>query len=132
MSTRMLRWTTWMAVVVAVWSGGLWSTATCRADDEDSPAAETPHKPASPKTDPNANGDPNQGLGEYNYYVHPGEAGLIGAQLYLCPRPTPKVVGQTYVTYPPLMPHEFLYKHHRTYHTYNPGSGWTRTRVSWR
>ncbi len=67
----------------------------------------------------------------YNYYVHPGEAGQIGAQLYVSPRPTPPLVGHTYITYPPLMPHEFLYQHHRVYQTYNPGSGWTRTRVWW-
>jgi len=67
----------------------------------------------------------------FNYYVHPGEAGMVGAQLYVSPRPTPPLVGHTYITYPPLMPHEFLYQHHRVYNTYNPGSGWTRTRVCW-
>ena len=69
---------------------------------------------------------------EYNYYVHPGAAGLVGAQLYVSPRPTPPLVGHTYITYPPLMPHEFLYKHHRVYRTYNAGSGWTKTRARWR
>lgn len=69
--------------------------------------------------------------GAFNYYVHPGQAGQVGAQLYISPRPTPPLVGHTYITYPPLMPHEFLYQHHRVYQTYNPGSGWTRTRVLW-
>ena len=68
----------------------------------------------------------------YNYYVPASYYGGVPTQLYLCPRPTPPRVGHTYVTYQPLMPHEFLYKHRRVYRRYNPGSGWTRTSVSWR
>jgi hypothetical protein len=67
----------------------------------------------------------------YNYYVSPG-AGLVGAEMYLCPRPVPPLTGHTYITYPPLMPHEFLYKHRRTYWTAHPDAPATRTRVSWR
>ena len=67
-----------------------------------------------------------------NYYVPPGPCGGAAAQLYVSPRPTPPLVGHTYVTYQPLAPHEFLYKHHRVYQTCNPGAGWTRTKVSWR
>lgn len=67
----------------------------------------------------------------YNYYVSPGSCGGVGAELYLCPRPTPPLVGHTYVTYQPLMPHEFLYPHHRKYHRYNPDGGWTKTKVTW-
>lgn len=68
----------------------------------------------------------------YNFYVPPGSAGAVGAQLYVAPRPTPPLVGHTYITYQPLMPHEFLYRHHRVYYRSNPGAGWTRTKVSWR
>jgi len=50
----------------------------------------------------------------YNYYV-PGVNGGPPAQLYLCPRPTPPLVGHTYITYQPFMPNEMLYQHHRTY-----------------
>jgi hypothetical protein len=77
---------------------------------------------------------PRQGTGDlfYNFYVPPGPNGGVGAQLYPCPRPTPPLVGHTYITYQPLMPHEFMYKHHRVYYTCNQGSGPTRTRVSWR
>ena len=68
----------------------------------------------------------------YNYYVPAGNYGGAPAQLYLSPRPTPPVVGHTYVTYQPLMPHEFLYPHCRTYLRYNgPNGGWTRTAVTW-
>jgi len=67
----------------------------------------------------------------YNYYVPPGWPAGVGAQLYLCPRPTPPLVGHTYITYQPLMPHEFLYKHHRKYWRKNPGAGWTRTSITW-
>jgi hypothetical protein len=77
---------------------------------------------------------PKQGAGDlfYNYYVPPGPCGGVGAQLYVAPRPTPPLVGHTYVTYQPLMPHEFLYQHHRVYYTCNPGAGLTRTTVHWR
>ena len=39
----------------------------------------------------------------------------FGAQLYVAPRPVPPRVGHTWYTYPPFMPHEFLYKHRRHY-----------------
>jgi hypothetical protein len=48
----------------------------------------------------------------YNYYV-PGNP---PAQAFLSPRPTPPLVGHTYVTYQPFYPNEFLYHHHRTYY----------------
>ena len=65
----------------------------------------------------------------YNYYVG-NNCGGMGAQLYLSPRPVPQFVGNTYITYQPLMPHEFMYTHGRTYHrSYNGGLGLTRTHV---
>ena len=71
----------------------------------------------------------------YNYYVPPvscGGYGGVGAELYLCPRPTPPLVGHTYITYQPLYPHEFLYRHHRTYYRDNgPYAGVTKTWVCW-
>jgi hypothetical protein len=71
----------------------------------------------------------------YNYYVAPvpcNSFGAAGAQLYISPRPTPPLVGHTYITYQPLMPHEFLYKHHRTYVRDNgPYAGLTKTHVCW-
>ncbi len=65
-----------------------------------------------------------------NYYVYP-QGGGIPAQMYISPRPTPPLVGHTYITYQPLMPHEFLYRHHRNYYTYYPYGGHTHTRVCW-
>jgi hypothetical protein len=68
----------------------------------------------------------------YNYYVGPGAAGGVPAQMYISPRPTPPFVGHTWITYQPLMPNEFLYKHHRTYRRYDPvNGGATFTRVLW-
>jgi len=67
----------------------------------------------------------------YNYYAPTGPYGGVGTQLYVSPQPTPPLVGHTYVTYPPLMPHEWLYPHSRTYVRCNPGSGVTRTSVMW-
>lgn len=54
----------------------------------------------------------------YNYWVPPVPAGGypgFGAQLYVSPRPVPPRVGHTWITYPPFMPHEFLYQHRRRY-----------------
>ncbi len=68
----------------------------------------------------------------YNYYAWPSCSG-VGAELYISPRPIPPHVGHTYITYQPLMPHEFLYAHHRTYHRYyNGGQGLNRTSVHYR
>jgi hypothetical protein len=67
----------------------------------------------------------------YNFYVPPMGYQSVGAELYPCPRPTPPVVGWTYITYQPLMPHEFLYHHHRTYSYFHSDDGRTKTRVWW-
>ena len=69
--------------------------------------------------------------GGYGYYVQPGP-GVLGAQLYLCPRPTPPLVGHTYITYQPLAPHEFMYKHSRVYRVRHPDDRPTRVKVRWR
>jgi hypothetical protein len=61
-----------------------------------------------------------------NYYVGPpGHP----AQMYVSPRPTPPFVGHTWITYPPLSPHEFLYKHNRVYTRLNADGTTTTTRV---
>ena len=65
----------------------------------------------------------------YNYYAQPGPYNGAAAQMYVCPQPVPAFVGHTYVTYQPFMPHEYTYKHERSYYTYNPGAGWRRTNV---
>ena len=65
----------------------------------------------------------------YNYYAQPGPYNGAAAEMYICPRPVPPHVGHTWVTYQPLMPHEFLYHHKRAYYTHNPGAGWRRTNV---
>lgn len=67
----------------------------------------------------------------YNFYAH-GPCGGYPAQMYISPKPVPPHVGHTYITYQPLMPHEFMYKHHRTYHQYyDSGRGLTRAKVIW-
>ncbi len=67
----------------------------------------------------------------YNFYV-PNNCGGVPAQLYIAPRPVPPLVGHTYYTYQPFMPHEFLYPHHRTYrHYYDGGRGMTRAKAVW-
>lgn len=67
----------------------------------------------------------------YNYYVQDPVYG-IPAEMYTAPITTPPHTGYTYHTYPPLYPHEFLYRHHRTYyHYYNGGKGLNRTKVKW-
>ncbi|HBO43814.1 MAG TPA: hypothetical protein DD670_07765 [Planctomycetaceae bacterium] len=64
----------------------------------------------------------------YNYYVPPDNSG-VGAELYVSPRPAPAMVGHTWITYQPLMPHQFLYTHKRHYVRQNPGAGVTITKV---
>ncbi|HEY1602331.1 MAG TPA: hypothetical protein VGG64_22205 [Pirellulales bacterium] len=68
----------------------------------------------------------------YNYYAGPSVNGGQPAQLYVSPRPTPPFVGHTYITYQPLLPHEFMYKHCRVYARYNvTDCGATKTKVCW-
>jgi hypothetical protein len=64
-----------------------------------------------------------------NFYVG-GNCGSIPAGMYPMPMPTPPLVGHTYYTYQPLLPHEYMYAHYRVYHHhYNHNRGLTRTRV---
>lgn len=63
-----------------------------------------------------------------NYYVGPWPSGTA-AQMYVSPLPVPEHVGHTYVTYQPLMPHEFLYKHTRSHYAHTPGAGWYRSKT---
>ena len=51
--------------------------------------------------------------------------------MYPCPRPTPPLVGYTYVTYQPLLPQEFLYQHELHYRTCYPDGSRTRTTVTY-
>jgi len=76
-------------------------------------------------------GAPGWASPEPNYYAMPAGAEGLTAALYPCPRPTPPLVGQTYVTYEPLSPHEFLYVHHQHYKTRNECGQVTRTSVTW-
>ena len=62
----------------------------------------------------------------YNYYVGPPG---VPAQMYLCPRPTPPLVGHTWITYQPLMPHEFMYKHRRNYYKYYRDGSYTQASI---
>jgi hypothetical protein len=66
----------------------------------------------------------------YNFYNGPSYAGVgVPVQLYVSPRPTPPMVGHTWNTYPPLMPHEFLYHHKRAYYKYYRNGGFTTAHV---
>lgn len=67
----------------------------------------------------------------YNQYVGPGPGGRA-AQMNVSPLPVPENVGHTWGTYQPFYPHEYLYRHTRSYHNYHPGAGWTRTNVRYR
>jgi hypothetical protein len=122
------RLTTVLAVTMAVWN---MATPSWAADKPKEPqaGASAGSQAKSPAPVPLPMDSGPAALGGFNYYVHPGQAGMVGAQLYVSPRPTPPLVGHTYITYPPLAPHQFMYHHHDSYRTYNPGSGWTRTRA---
>jgi hypothetical protein len=65
-----------------------------------------------------------------NYYVPPHAYGGVGAQLYVSPLPVPPHVGHTYITYQPFMPHEYMYRHHRTYYRWHDrGGNYTRVQA---
>jgi hypothetical protein len=67
----------------------------------------------------------------YNFYA-PNNCGGAPAAMYVAPYPVPQFVGHTYYTYQPLMPHEFMYPHARTYRNYyDEGRGINRTKVHW-
>ena len=61
----------------------------------------------------------------------PGSPAGVAAAMYPCPRPTPPLVGHTYVTYQPLLPQEFLYQHELHYRTCYPDGSRTRTTVTY-
>jgi len=67
-----------------------------------------------------------------NYYNGPTVFGQgTPTQLYISPRPTPPLVGHTWITYPPLAPHEFMYHHHRKYYKYYRNGGYTTAKVKY-
>ena len=69
----------------------------------------------------------------YNYYVPKTPCGGMPAGMYPCPGPTPPIVGQTYYTYQPLLPHEMMYPHCRHYlRVYDKGLGVNLTNVHWK
>ena len=68
----------------------------------------------------------------YNYYS-PTQGGGIPSAIYPAPKQVPLIIGHTYNTYQPLMPHELMYRHNRSYHNYYPnGAGFTRTFIRYR
>ena len=68
----------------------------------------------------------------YNNYAPQASCGGQPVSMYPAPHPTPPLVGHTYYTYQPLLPHEFLYPHRRVYHRYyNQNMGLTRTTIVW-
>ncbi|MGA2258258.1 MAG: hypothetical protein ABSG53_26630 [Thermoguttaceae bacterium] len=76
-------------------------------------------------------GAPGWASPEPNYYAMPTGPDGLTAAMYPSPRPTPPLVGQTYITYEPLAPQEFLNIHRRCYTTYNGNHQATRTTVTW-
>jgi hypothetical protein len=76
-------------------------------------------------------GAPGWASPEPNSYAMPAGGEGLTAALYPCPRPTPPLVGETYITYSPLAPQEFLYVHHRFFKTHNGDHQVTRTSVTY-
>jgi len=67
----------------------------------------------------------------YNFYTQ-GAANSANAQMYVAPVPVPPNVGNTYLTYQPFYPHEFLYPHTDKFHNYyDNGRGMNRTKVQY-
>lgn len=66
----------------------------------------------------------------YNYYSN-GQ-NQVNAEMYLSPGPVPPFVGNTWVTYQPFMPHNYLYPHKDKYHNhYDYGRGTNRTKIKY-
>jgi hypothetical protein len=66
-----------------------------------------------------------------NYFTR-GNANSAEAALYMSPIGVPGWVGHTYNTYQPLYPHQFLYHHHDSYHSYyDQGQGLNRTHAKY-
>lgn len=100
---------------------GLFTATSVTAQEEEPAAVAAPAQPAA-----RTYGQPDL---FYNYYV-PGGPGGVPTAMYLAPRPVPPLVGHTYFTYQPLLPHEYMYSHQRKYYRYyDCGTGLTRTRV---
>jgi hypothetical protein len=119
------------AILVALVGSNVWCSREALADDEateEAPSASDVEYEDAYLCRPWEYGDPAL---FYNFYT-PGYCNAVPAELYLAPRPVPPLVGHTYYTYQPLMPHEFMYPHSRTYRKwYNGGRGMTRTRATW-
>ena len=112
-----------LAVPTLLVSGWFASTSV---NAQEEPAAEPAEVAAPVQPAPQPSGRPDL---FYTYYV-PGGPGGVPAAMYLAPRPVPPLVGHTYFTYQPLMPHEYMYQHQRRYYRYyDCGTGLTRTRV---
>jgi hypothetical protein len=63
----------------------------------------------------------------HNYYTQ-GYSNQASAEMFVAPRPVPAWVGHTYYTYQPFYPHQYMYWHKDTYHSYYDNSrGLNRT-----
>jgi len=76
-------------------------------------------------------GVPGWASPEPNYYAMPAGAEGLTAAMYPCPRPTPPLTGQTYITYGPLSPQEFMYMHYDFYSTCHGNGQWTTTSITY-
>ena len=74
-------------------------------------------------------GQPGWVSPEPNYYAMPTGPDGLTAALYPSPRPTPPLIGQTYITYEPLSPAEFLERHVEFHKTNNGHRPLTRTTI---
>jgi hypothetical protein len=83
-----------------------------------------------------ARGDESMAAGPpspfYYSYAQPGYPGVgVMTPPYPAPRPTPPLVGHTYVTYQPFLPQEYLYDHTKFYFAHQPGAGINETTAHW-
>jgi hypothetical protein len=59
----------------------------------------------------------------FTNYFTVGASDQATAAMYISPRYVPGWVGNTYITYQPFYPHEFLYTHKDRYHNYYNSEG---------
>ncbi len=93
-----------------------------RIDNCMGPNCQTPRGPDTPSPDL-----------FYNYYQSANAGATHAAKMYPAPHPTHPVTGQTYFTYQPFLPHEYMYTHNRSYYRmYNLNRGFNRTHVTYK
>ncbi|HRE99462.1 MAG TPA: hypothetical protein PLI18_03020 [Pirellulaceae bacterium] len=111
----MVRYRIRIAAMLGMALAGSWSACTLPAQEA---AGEVPvvEAPAVLPQYAGEEGYAAPGIDVFHNYYPNTMSGVNSASMYPAPYPTPGIAGHVYYTYQPLMPHEYLYQHTRTYY----------------